>query len=236
MKDIHKFPRKLGMKNIERTKNYGSFSKDDLDVHQINRIIKQHSQTPKKLGQLNKDRFSKFIDDFGISPGGSRTDNNIDPINDYEIKNPEEKIAIEKLLNTWVNTESTSWTYSMKRIVSIARAILHKPAIILVEENALIIDHSKDLNYLDKVFASLRSSAILCEITSFKLISQFEYCSIFNSNTIVETGKTKELLGDEQSVLVNKLRLVDCRKITVDERKFRRRYSHQGTIIPRTNG
>ena len=82
----------------------------------------------------------------------------------------------------------------MKRILCLARAVLEKPDILLAEENAFIVDHCKPLDYLDGVFASLRDTTILCDITAFKLLDRFEHAAIFDSDSIVERGLTRELL------------------------------------------
>jgi ABC-type multidrug transport system fused ATPase/permease subunit len=227
------FVSKKRLEKNEKKRNLRQYSKDDLFASKIINIVKTQKNLSDYFGHNNKQRFSKMIEGLGIhlQEPTNKTSRIVqpqqpNPLELHEIPNVSEELAIQRMLTTWISSESTSWNYPMKRIISIARAVLEKPPILLVEENALIIDHAWETSYLDGVFSTLKDSTILCEISSFKLIERFEYCSIFNANTIVETGKTKEMLRDSESELVNRLKLIDSRKVDTLDRVWKRRNTY----------
>ena len=163
--------------------------------------------------QVKETKFNKFVSNMTQSLKSHKKDCVI--IDNHVVDKKEEYDLLLKLIDTRADCSFFRWSNPMKRLICLARAVLEKPEILLVEEKAFIIDHTKRHSYLDGIFSSLRETTILCDITSFKLLDRFEQAAVFDSNSIIERGLTQDLLQTKESALVEKLKTIDSRKVGV---------------------
>lgn len=86
-------------------------------------------------------------------------------------------------------------------MINIARAILLRPSVLIVEEKALrttISNSSFHLNLLSKL---LPESAILVGFSSPYLIAVMDKVSVLKNRALVESGTAESILMNDQSEL-----------------------------------
>ena len=126
----------------------------------------------------------------------------------------QEQKLLEKMLDVWITNQSSCISFPMKRVIQLARVILHKPMIILAEENGLIIDPADVVEeQLKFVFEELQDSAIMCNMCNFRTLQWFHKCVILDQNSVVEQDDTNKLLTNPRSELVLKMQQIDSRKV-----------------------
>jgi ABC-type multidrug transport system fused ATPase/permease subunit len=138
----------------------------------------------------------------------------LDTLRDYTISNPREREAMEKLLNSVFSNEGKRCSINMRRIIYLTRAILERPTLLIIEEDALSIENPTDPNYLDVVLAWFKDTTILCKMGSYKFLERFDRAATFVESKLVEFGPVQKLTDNPESQLHQQLLISDPRKIT----------------------
>ena len=99
----------------------------------------------------------------------------------------------------------------MRKIIWLTRAVLEKPLLLLVDEQALILQSPKDPDYLKSCMDLWAKSTVLCRITSFEALNYFTTCLYFKQGEVAEYDKTSLLLANPTSLLHNRMLDVDSR-------------------------
>ena len=141
----------------------------------------------------------------------------------YRIQNSNEKEVLHKLLNSWVSSEYGDLSLNMRRIAYLTRAVLERPDLIVLDEDALLLEETNDEHYLRSVFAALRESTVICTMRNFKIIQYFDKCATFCGPRLVEFDKLKNLLGDPFSYTSALISKSDTRKLSLASISKRRR-------------
>jgi ABC-type multidrug transport system fused ATPase/permease subunit len=196
---------------------FSVYAADDWEAQkrlkEVQSARKADKSSKEKAGDLKFEHHHK-----GKKPKESR-------LHHYTIKDEGERKAVHELLEMWLASDSTLLNFPLKRILAITRVVLEKPAVLLMEERALIIDYSWPLDHVADFFEAIPNTAVLCSMTSFKLLNYFEEVCVFDHNAVIEAGNTQELQRSETSALNARVQQVDSRKIT------KRRLSRHPSLV-----
>lgn len=96
--------------------------------------------------------------------------------------------------DTIINEEATNISSGQKQLITIARAILKDPAILILDEATSNVDTRTELliqNAMDRIMKGRTSFVIAHRLSTIK---NAHYILVMNHGTIIETGNHKELL------------------------------------------
>lgn len=105
-------------------------------------------------------------------------------LSNYVVVNSDEREIIGRLLNCRLTFEDKQAPLNLRRIIWMARAILQYPEILIIEEDAFLIEGAQP-GYVEAVLEYLKHSTVLCKITSHQLVDKFERYVVFEGNRLV---------------------------------------------------
>jgi ABC-type phosphate transport system ATPase subunit len=153
----------------------------------------------------------------------------------YYIKNSNEKAVLHKLLGSLVSNDSKQCSVNMRRIIYLTRVVLERPDLLVLDEDALMLDEPSDPGYLDSVFSVLRGSTLICRMQSFKLVHRFDKCATFSGSRLAEFDRTRRLITDADSYTAMRIYKADARKLPLAAlRKYAAERKNPG-VSPRTS-
>jgi len=115
----------------------------------------------------------------------------------YHRADQHEAMIIHDILESEVKPNGENLGHSLRKIINAARTILQKKAILMCDDDALIVAESPTL--LDDVFNELKDSTVVTVVNDFENLLYFDKVIVINEGFIAEEGDPKELLTDKSS-------------------------------------
>lgn len=96
-------------------------------------------------------------------------------------------------------------TSTERKLVSIGKALLKKPEILMFEDDALFTDELFESALFDVVMANFVDSCILGILNSYKYLCYFDKVLIIENGEVMEFGDLEDLLRDSTSILFKRI-------------------------------
>ncbi|CAD8189167.1 unnamed protein product [Paramecium octaurelia] len=166
------------------------------------------------ISQISLEKLRTFItsiqQDAVIFHGTIRQ--NLDPIgqcHDEDIKKVLNDCCLEKFLNerngldTMINESGDNLSAGEKQLICIARAILKKAKIILIDEATANIDLETEEKIQKAIAIAFRDCTVIAIAHRINTILKCDKILVIDNGQIIESGLTKELLNNKSSIFYN---------------------------------
>ena len=102
-----------------------------------------------------------------------------------------EAMIIHDILEAEVKPNGENFGHSLRKIINASRAILQKKAILMCDDDALMVAECPTL--IDDVFNELKESTVLTVVNDYENLLYFDKVIVINEGFIAEEGDPKEL-------------------------------------------
>lgn len=171
-----------------------TIKKDDIINQRIAELKQKKKKVLKKMDKKKKKELLKNFkneDDFISST--------IRVEEDPEIRRIKEQgVTLKDKLSLKIEQKGNNLSIGQRQLVCIARALIKKPKILLMDEATANIDQKTD-SIIQGLIKGIEGSTVVTIAHRLITIVQYDKIFIFNSGEKVEEGSPKDLLDDEGS-------------------------------------
>ena len=125
----------------------------------------------------------------------------------YHKTDTHKAMIIHDILEAEVKPNGENFGISLRKIINAARAILQNKAIMMCDDDALMVAESPTL--LDDVLNELKDNTVITVVNDLENLLYFDRVVVINEGFIVEEGDPKKLLVKSDSLLFKTIKEVD---------------------------
>lgn len=150
--------------------------------------------------QMLRTRVTFLAQDPVLFPGSMRE--NLDPLEEHS---DDECLAVlervcarqQWLLTTTVETGGRNLSQGQRQLVGLARAVLRRSAIIILDEATASIDKETAMQIQQVLYEEMSDSTVITIAHRLEAVRNADYCIVLGHGEIVEQGPASAMLNDE---------------------------------------